>query len=198
MAFTTYRIQSQFLVATILSMASSVAYTGHDTLVAEAIMDGREEVNSSATDRRLVGDPDGTGSAIIFGIDHDPTTLCYVIKTERIQLAPADAGMAAHIHEGVRDTNGPVVVILDGPEDGTAADCITEGEEGKFRTNEPGIVQRILHNPENFYINVHNLEFPAGAIRGNLRALDPDTKICTDTDGDGYGWNGTSTCFPSQ
>jgi hypothetical protein len=79
--------------------------------------------------------------------------------------------MAAHIHEGARGENGPVVAALAGPEDGSAADCLTEGEEGKFPTGEAGIVQRILNN---FYINVHNPEYPNGAIRGQLEAVHQD------------------------
>jgi hypothetical protein len=51
---------------------------------------------------------------------------------------------------------------------GNAADCLTEGEAGKFPTNEGGIVQRILNNPDSFYVNVHNPEYPAGAVRGQL------------------------------
>ena len=54
------------------------------------------------------------------------------------------------------------------PQNGQAGDCISEATEGKFPTKEAGIVQRILKNPQNFYINVHNSVFPAGAIRGQL------------------------------
>lgn len=120
---------------------------------------------------------------------------------QEIKLVAVGNGMAAHIHEGRRDENGPVVAALAGPEDGNAADCLTEGEEGKFPTGEAGIVQRILNNPEQFYINVHNPSYPAGAIRGNLSGVeeghshshDPE---CVDTDGDGWGWDGSATCIP--
>lgn len=64
------------------------------------------------------------------------------------------------------------MAALAGPEDGDAADCLTEGEEGKFPDGEEGIVQRILNNPEDFYINVHNPEFPGGAIRGQLGPIE--------------------------
>lgn len=30
------------------------------------------------------------------------------------------------------------------------------------------IVQEILNNPEDFYVNIHNPELPAGAVRGPL------------------------------
>ena len=77
-------------------------------------------------------------------------------------------GRAAHIHEGARGSNGPVVAALAWPQNGQAGDCISEATEGKFPTKEAGIVQRILKNPQNFYINVHNSVHPAGAIRGQL------------------------------
>lgn len=153
----------------LLSMAvSSATWAGHTNELLEAELDGREEVGDDPS-RRLVGDPNGKGEGYVFGIDNDPTTLCYSLTVEKIQLVPVGEGMAAHIHEGVRDTNGPVVAVLAGPEDGNAADCLTEGETGKFPTEEAGIVQRILNNPSDFYINVHNPDYPAGAIRGQLK-----------------------------
>jgi len=148
--------------------ASSVAMAGHTNELLEADLDGREEVGEDPS-KRLVGDPDGKGKGYVFGVDGDPTTLCYNVIVNKIQLVPVGEGMMAHIHEGARDTNGPVVAALAGPEDTNAADCLTEGEMGKFPTGEAGIVQRILQNPEDFYINVHNPEFPAGAIRGQLK-----------------------------
>ena len=145
-----------------------VAFAGHTNTVLEAILDGREEVGEDPNNPRIVGDPNGRGQAYVFGVDGDETTLCYVLLVEKIQLVSVADGMAAHIHEGPRGENGPVVAVLAGPEDGNAADCLTEGEEGKFPTGESGIVQRILNNPENFYINVHNPPYPGGAVRGQL------------------------------
>jgi len=79
----------------------------------------------------------------------------------------------AHIYKGVAGTNGPVVANLGAPGDGNSADCLTQGEVGpgttpKFPTAEP--VQDILANPANYYVNVHNAEFPTGAIRGQPSA----------------------------
>lgn len=156
------------LAATATLFASQFAAAGHTNTVLEAELDGREEVATEATNRRIVGDPNGSGEAYVFGIDGDEFTLCYVLEVEKILLVPVGEGMAAHIHEGARGTNGPVVAVLAGPEDGNAADCLTEGEPGKFPTGEPGIVQRILNNPSDFYINVHNPDYPGGAVRGQL------------------------------
>ncbi|MBT8142976.1 MAG: CHRD domain-containing protein [Gammaproteobacteria bacterium] len=154
-------------------------YAGHTNTVLEAELDGKQEValDKKGKLKNKAGDKNGEGEAYVFGIDGDLFTLCYVLVVEDIQLnpvGPVGQGMAAHIHEAPEGQNGGVVAVLAGPEDGTAADCLTEGEEGKFPTGEPGIVQRILNNPEDFYINVHNVEFPPGAIRGQLEAVEED------------------------
>ena len=169
------KLRSLTLVATTLTTlaALSAAHAGHTNIVLQARLDGREEVPAAATDQRIVGDPDGRGEAYVFGVDGDPLTLCYVLRVDKIQLVAT--GMAAHIHEGARGGNGPVVANLAGPFDGNAADCLTEGEMGKFPGNPPGIVQRILDNPAGFYINVHNPDYPGGAVRGQLEGVTDHT-----------------------
>ena len=148
------------------------AFAGHLNEVLEADLDGREQVATDASSSQIVGDPDGRAHAYVFGIDGDPTTLCYTLvdvkRIGELSLAPG-GGRAAHIHEGARGSNGPVVANLGWPQDGQAGDCLTEGEAGpKFPTGEFGIVQRILKNPAMFYVNIHNAEYPNGAIRGQL------------------------------
>jgi hypothetical protein len=147
------------------------AYAGHLNTVLEAELNGREEVRDGSNSRAIVGDPNGRAKAYVFGIDGDPTTLCYLIadvtKIAELEQAPGN-GRAAHIHFGAPGTNGPVVANLAWPQDGQAADCLTEGEPGKFPTGEAGIVQMILQNPQAFYVNIHNSVYPGGALRGQL------------------------------
>ncbi len=151
------------------------AFAGHTNVLEEAHLRGRNEVPADPTVRGNVGDRNGRGQAYVFGIDGDPTTLCYVLTVEKI--APATG---AHIHEGPRGENGPIVANLAAPADGNAADCLTEGELNpapsnapKFPTDANGVplttVAEILANPGDYYVNVHNAEFPAGAIRGQLK-----------------------------
>ena len=140
-----------------------IASAGHTNTVLETQLSGRNEVATAPANRKVVGDPNGTGEAYVFGIDGDATTLCYVLTVDRIKPATA-----AHIHEGPAGSNGPVVANLAAPADGNAADCLTEGESGKFVEGQT--VAEILANPGNYYVNVHNAEFPGGAVRGQLDA----------------------------
>jgi hypothetical protein len=144
------------------------ASAGHTNAVIEAHLDGKQEI-SAETGKRNAGDPNGRGEIYVFGIDGDPTTLCYVLHVSRIaelDMAPGGPRMA-HIHEAPKGQNGPVEVTLAFPQDGQAADCLTEGEAGKGL--DPGEVQQILANPSDYYVNVHNGRFPGGAVRGQLQ-----------------------------
>jgi hypothetical protein len=67
--------------------------------------------------------------------------------------------MAAHIHEAPAGQAGPVVVGLMPPTNGAASGCVSVARE---------LARDILMNPANYYVNVHNAEFPAGALRGQL------------------------------
>lgn len=146
------------ITAVVVPMGMAVA--GHTNSVLETSLNGRSEVGTS---NRLAGDPNGRGEAYVFGIDGDPTTLCYVLTVDKVGTP-----MAAHIHKGAAGTNGGVVVNLAAPADGNAADCLTEGEAGKFAGDQT--VADILAHPGDYYVNVHNAEYPSGAIRGQLMA----------------------------
>lgn len=168
------------VAATVLAgglVLAGTAVAGHLNPVLEGDLSGRAEVATDASNRRIVGDPNASGEAYVFGIDDDAfggavetnaDTLCYLVLVDGIaelDQSPGN-GRAAHIHRGVAGENGPVVANLAFPTDGQAADCLTEGEDGKGMA--PGIVAEILANPEGFYVNVHNNEFPNGAVRAQL------------------------------
>ncbi len=168
-----FRKSSLIAAASLLALAAwtSTASAGHLNIVLETTLDGRQEVGMGGASSALVGDMSARANAYVFGVDGNPAMLCYLIvdvrKLDELTQAPG-SGRAAHIHEGKRDANGPVVASLAWPQDGQASDCLTEGQAGKFPTNEAGIVQRILKNPKDFYINIHNAAHPNGAIRGQL------------------------------
>jgi CHRD domain-containing protein len=101
------------------------------------------------------GDPDGIGTAKVK--IKSGTEICFSIKARHITLPAA----AAHIHVGSRTVAGPVVVTLAPPDaSGKAKGCVAH--------LDPALVSAIVHNPDQYYVNVHTSDFPDGAIRGQL------------------------------
>ena len=101
------------------------------------------------------GDTDGRGRADVF-IRFGRSQICYDLTLQDIALPLT----GAHIHIGAAGVNGPIVVNF--PVDGGAnlADCVDVARD---------MVKMIAASPARFYVNVHNAEFPGGALRGQLR-----------------------------
>ena len=99
------------------------------------------------------GDPDGTGFAAV-AVNPGKGLVCYELSVSGI--APA---VAAHLHEAPFGEAGPVVVTLGAPTDGSSSGCVDVGRP---------LAKDILKDPADYYVNVHNAEFPAGALRGQL------------------------------
>jgi hypothetical protein len=102
------------------------------------------------------GDPDGKGKATI-RLSSKRDRVCFTIETKRI--APPDKG---HIHVGDSKTAGPVFITL-----------FTTASKKKVRHGcvaaTDAQIDAIRANPAGYYVNVHNAEFPNGALRGQLR-----------------------------
>lgn len=162
--------------AVLLACATVPVAAGHLNVVLKAQLDGREEVNTAGTSA-IVGDPNGRGEAYVFGIDADPNVLCYVIvnvtKVAELDQAPGN-GRAAHIHFAPRGQNGPVVVNLHWPQGGQAGDCVDPATQPDRFPFGGQVVQAIKTNPQNYYVNIHNTEYPAGVIRGQLQPAESD------------------------
>ena len=100
------------------------------------------------------GDPDGTGT-FEMTLNQGQGTLTYVLTADNI--APA---MAAHIHIAPPDAAGPVIIPLSPPTNGVSS--------GVIRNLSKDFIKELRKNPDAYYVNVHNAEYPAGAIRGQL------------------------------
>ena len=140
-------------VAVGLSSAGG-AGAAHGGALTTGTFDGRSEVASDATNRKIVGDPNGRGEAYVFSTGGG--VICYVLETDKI--APATA---AHIHEAAAGSNGPVVVTLSAPTNGSSAGCIDTGDADLAAAIT-------LVEPSNYYVNVHNADYPGGAVRAQL------------------------------
>lgn len=99
------------------------------------------------------GDPDGSGTATIT-LNHGQGRVCWEITVS--DIAPATA---AHIHVAPAGVAGPVEVPLSPPTSGSSSGCATVDGD---------LIKAIIHSPEQYYVNVHNALFPAGALRGQL------------------------------
>ena len=99
------------------------------------------------------GDADGSGTAVV-SVKPSAERLCFELTAEGI--APATA---AHVHDGPAGVAGPVVVGLTPPTSGSSSGCVAA---------DKALLKDIKKNPAEYYVNVHNTEFPAGAIRGQL------------------------------
>jgi len=111
-------------------------------------------------------DPDGSGTAVI---SISGTTVTYSIVVNNI-AAPS----MQHIHVGNAGSNGPVVIGLPGPWVGNTLSGTTTTTE--FQASA------IAANPGGFYVNVHNAEFPGGAVRGQVfTGIDAAASVPTTT-----------------
>jgi len=70
----------------------------------------------------------------------------------------------AHIHRAPAGQNGSIVVFCF---DVVIAEPIPVAFEGCAEADR-ALLQELLIAPEGFYVNIHNDEFPGGAIRGQL------------------------------
>jgi hypothetical protein len=103
-------------------------------------------------------DPDGSGKAFV---RIKGTEVCFVTTWSNI-AAPT----AGHIHSGVAGVSGPVRVPFFA---GALPDNLT-GLLG-CQASDQATVDAIKADPAAFYVNLHNVEFRAGAVRGQLRKL---------------------------
>ena len=99
------------------------------------------------------GDADGSGTAKVT-LNHGKGQICYELTVANIGTATA-----AHLHTGASDVAGPVLVGLETPADGSSDGCVNVDKDK---------IKEIMDNPAGYYINVHNAEFPDGAVRGQL------------------------------
>ena len=138
-----------------LSVAPAQA-TGRSAQALSTVMTGAAEVPGP-------GDADGIG---VFAAVTKRNTLCYLVTAHRIEPA-----MAAHIHAGTSDVAGGIVVGLKPPTHGFAADCIRTLPDTQNTTETLTVSElaAIRANPNQYYVNIHNDPFMAGAIRGQLR-----------------------------
>lgn len=146
-----------------LSLMSSVAMAGPAFAAApvaeggrkfDTTLSGANECNSAGTCN--LGDTDGTGTAHVT-VNVGQQRVCWSMTASNI-AAPT----RSHIHRGPATGAGGIVVSFFE----TAATANLEGCTTAELDRE--LLKDIIRNPQDYYVNIHNAAFPAGAIRGQL------------------------------
>jgi CHRD domain len=99
--------------------------------------------------------PPARGTATV-SINPGQSQVCWVID-----VADAAAPFTgAHIHEAPVGSAGSIVVPFTPPN--------ASGHSEGCRTADRELLKEIMQNPEEYYVNVHNMTCPAGVARGQL------------------------------
>lgn len=98
-------------------------------------------------------DPEGRGFAVL---RLEKTAIGFRIETHGLGTVTA-----SHIHHGASGVNGPMLWEIN---PGFAGDS-TEGEATGI---PPGVLKLLAAEPSEFYVKLHTMKFPGGAIRGQL------------------------------
>jgi hypothetical protein len=133
--------------------ASGLALAAAGTLVSaptDASPAPRAAVQRLETTLRPSGDPDGSGEAH-FTLNKARQKVCATVTWQNIQQPDS-----AHIH---RASDGGIVVDLGG--------AVTGGSHCRTGVSKR-VIGKILAHPGQYYFNVHNPTYPAGAIQGTL------------------------------
>ncbi len=144
---------------TILTLTGTVVAVGLSACatIEEEVVDATSDTyHATLTGAAEVGPGDPEGRAVAeISVTDEFNQVCYEI-TDITGIGPITA---AHVHFGRIGTNGPPVFTLTPSNEGLWQGC---------RDGAEWTQNRLQGNPEDFYVNLHTAEFPAGAIRGQL------------------------------
>jgi len=129
-----------------VALCGSAALPNPDLVPLQADLTGSTEVPGP-------GDQDGRGR-ILLTIEADSGKICYQASIEGIAQPKQ-----AHVHQGEVGSSGPPVITL--------TSDLKSNPNGCTMT-EPAVLAELAERPSQFYLNVHSVEHPAGAIRGQL------------------------------
>jgi hypothetical protein len=99
-------------------------------------------------------DPAATGFAVLRV--ESPTAIRFLVRTSGLGTV-----VATHIHRGEACTNGPMAHEIN-------PGFTSESIRGIAANLPPELVADIEARPSSYYVKLHSLKYPGGAIRGQL------------------------------
>jgi hypothetical protein len=124
---------------------------------AQSVKSGKAAFGTSLTGAAVLpgpADPDGSGTARVTFVEGEQN-VCFELSVSNIQTATM-----AHIHGGTAtEVGGPPLFVMAPPVNGESKGCASAPQR---------LVDAIKANPANFFVTIHNAEFPGGAVRGQL------------------------------
>jgi hypothetical protein len=148
------------IVTMTLSLVATVAAAPPDAKTFHVVLTGLAEAPENAhrnADR---------GFAVLT-FDRSDAEVCWQVL--RLRLTDGEAlPFMGHIHLAPRNVPGDVVVHLFGS--GGAGPAPTSyPTERVCRSIIPALLDQILANPDQYYVNLHNTTHPNGVVRGQLQ-----------------------------
>jgi hypothetical protein len=136
-------------------LAATLIFTG----TANAAVQRFSATMSGAQEEPDPGDTNGSGTASI-RMDRAKRTVCFTIRVRNIGRV-----VAGHIHEGAKGVPGGIVVPL--IDESSTRTRFT----GCAEDVERSLITKMQRRPSRYYVNVHSEDFPAGAVRGQLKKV---------------------------
>ncbi len=138
-------IAACLLAASTLTLAATPAFADLANVQLASSLDGPSVPNG--------GDSNGTAD-FVAAIDGDNSRICYRLETHNVNNQTI-----AHIHEGTAGAPGRPLVNLQ------------IGSDSCAYVNA-ALLQDIMANPSDYYVDVLSASFPKGAVRGQLTVTD--------------------------
>ena len=147
------RFWTLIVAAAVCALAlPALSLAGRNTVEVGAKLDGKNEVPGPGSK--------GKGEIQVF-LKAKKEKVCFNLQVDKL-----DTITAGHIHKGTEDVAGPVkVTLIDSQIEGTGT------YEGCVTKVKSKLIKKIASVPEKFYVNIHTLDYPDGAIRGQLQTL---------------------------
>jgi hypothetical protein len=128
----------------------ALSLAGRNTVEMSTKLKGKNEVPGP-------GSPNGKGEITLF-VKPTKEKVCFQLEVSKL-----DTITAGHIHKGTTEEAGPIKVTLIHEQiQGTG------NYEGCVKDVKSKLLDKVVNRPEKFYVNIHTLDYPDGAIRGQL------------------------------